>query len=179
VHSQVSLAQLSKPNSSRTPCSGYTSSKNRTSENSSRPTWAATSRPSSSYFRGIQYVIPSIPLLIPTPVLTLHTTQTRHQIDIHLAQHIFDLTNLIRNWAVVLYFQPFATIRLDRMSAAFGWTVDEVEAQVVGLIQSGDIQGRVDSQNKVLFIFFPFYQTFTHGCFYVVDTTCEKDRLSC
>jgi COP9 signalosome complex subunit 1 len=52
----------------------------------------------------------------------------------------------------VLYFQPFATIRLDRMSAAFGWTVDEVEAQVVGLIQSGDIQGRVDSQNKVLFI---------------------------
>ncbi|KAF8240594.1 hypothetical protein L208DRAFT_1449465 [Tricholoma matsutake] len=75
---------------------------------------------------------------------------TRHQVDIHLAPHVFDLTNLIRNWAVVLYFQPFATIRLDRMSAAFGWTIDEVEAQVVGLIQSGNIQGRVDSQNKIL-----------------------------
>ena len=35
------------------------------------------------------------------------------------------------------------------MSAAFGWTVEEVEQQVVGLIQSGHIQGRVDSQNKV------------------------------
>jgi COP9 signalosome complex subunit 1 len=35
------------------------------------------------------------------------------------------------------------------MSAAFGWTIEEVEGQVVGLIQSGDIQGRVDSQNKV------------------------------
>lgn len=35
------------------------------------------------------------------------------------------------------------------MSTAFGWTVEEVEEQVVGLIQSGEIQGRVDSQNKV------------------------------
>ena len=57
--------------------------------------------------------------------------------------------NLIRNWAVVLYFQPFATIKLDRMSAAFGWTIEEVEHHVVNLIQSGNIQGRVDSQNKV------------------------------
>ena len=34
------------------------------------------------------------------------------------------------------------------MSAAFGWTTEEVERHVVALIQSGDIQGRVDSQNK-------------------------------
>ena len=66
--------------------------------------------------------------------------------------------NLIRNSAVVLYFQPFATIKLDRMSAAFGWTIEEVEHHVVNLIQSGNIQGRVDSQNKVrvyyTFLFF-------------------------
>ncbi|KAH7911481.1 26S proteasome subunit RPN7-domain-containing protein, partial [Hygrophoropsis aurantiaca] len=75
---------------------------------------------------------------------------TRHYADIHLAPHVHDVTNLIRNTAVVLYFQPFATIRLDRMSAAFGWSVDEVEKEVVALIQSGQIHGRVDSQNKVL-----------------------------
>ena len=92
-------------------------------------------------------------LFINLCLILIYTNQTRHQIDIHLAPHVLDLTNLIRNWAVVLYFQPFATIRLDRMSAAFGWTVDEVEAQVVGLIQSGNIQGRVDSQNKVRFDF--------------------------
>ncbi|KAH6877424.1 G protein pathway suppressor 1 [Coprinopsis sp. MPI-PUGE-AT-0042] len=80
----------------------------------------------------------------------LNRYSTRHYIDVHLAPHVHDLSNLIRNWAVVLYFQPFATIRLDRMSAAFGWTVEEVEQQVVGLIQSGHIQGRVDSQNKIL-----------------------------
>lgn len=75
--------------------------------------------------------------------------QTRHSIDVHLSSHVHDLTNLIRNSAVVLYFQPFTTIKLDRMSAAFGWTIEEVEYHVVNLIQSGSIQGRVDSQNKV------------------------------
>jgi COP9 signalosome complex subunit 1 len=75
--------------------------------------------------------------------------QTRHYIDVHLSTHVHDLMDLIRNWAVVLYFQPFATIKLDRMSAAFGWTIEEVEYHVVNLIQSGNIQGRVDSQNKV------------------------------
>jgi COP9 signalosome complex subunit 1 len=35
------------------------------------------------------------------------------------------------------------------MASAFGWTVEEVEQNVVFLIQSGRIEGRVDSQNKV------------------------------
>ncbi|KAK0484432.1 26S proteasome subunit RPN7-domain-containing protein [Armillaria novae-zelandiae] len=75
---------------------------------------------------------------------------TRHYIDIHLTSHVRALMNAIKNRAVVLYFQPFSSIRLDRMSQAFGWSVDETESQVVTLIQSGDIQGRVDSQNKIL-----------------------------
>ncbi|KAJ7628348.1 26S proteasome subunit RPN7-domain-containing protein [Roridomyces roridus] len=81
----------------------------------------------------------------------LNRYSSRHALDIYLAPHVVELTNLIRNWAVVLYFQPFASIKLDRMSAAFGWTVEEVEEQVVQLIQSGQIQGRVDSQNKILY----------------------------
>lgn len=74
--------------------------------------------------------------------------QTRHFADIHLSPHVQELTALIRNSAVVLYFQPFASIKLERMSAAFGWTVEEVEWHVVNLIQAGEIHGRVDSQNK-------------------------------
>ena len=82
--------------------------------------------------------------------------QTRHSIDVHLSPHVPELMNLIRNSAVVLYFQPFATIKLDRMSVAFGWTMEEVEQHIVNLIQSGTIQGRVDSQNKVREGFFLF-----------------------
>ncbi|KAM6501367.1 26S proteasome subunit RPN7 domain containing protein [Amanita muscaria] len=74
----------------------------------------------------------------------------RHYLDVHLSPHVQQLTNMIRNWAVVLYFQPFKSIRLDRMADAFGWTVEEVEQSVVNLIQTNQIQGRVDSQNKIL-----------------------------
>lgn len=78
--------------------------------------------------------------------------QTRHYADIHLSSHVDELKKSIQNWAVILYFQPFATIKLERMSAAFGWTLKEVERHVVSLIQSGRIQGRVDSQNKVRYL---------------------------
>ncbi|KAH9162359.1 26S proteasome subunit RPN7-domain-containing protein [Lactarius sanguifluus] len=80
----------------------------------------------------------------------LERSSTRHLLDPLLGPHVVNLTALIRARAVVLYFQPFATIRLERMSAAFGWTVEDTEREVVALIQRGDILGRVDSQNKIL-----------------------------
>ncbi|KAI8989078.1 G protein pathway suppressor 1 [Trametes punicea] len=75
---------------------------------------------------------------------------TRHYIDIHLYQHVHNLTNLIRSKSLVLYFQPFSSIKLERMSQAFGWSVQELEQQVVALIQAGEIKARVDRQNKIL-----------------------------
>ncbi|KAI0299370.1 G protein pathway suppressor 1 [Multifurca ochricompacta] len=80
----------------------------------------------------------------------LERFSARHLLDPLLGPHVANLTALIRSRAVVLYFQPFATIRLERMSAAFGWTVEDTEKEVVALIQRGDILGRVDSQNKIL-----------------------------
>jgi COP9 signalosome complex subunit 1 len=79
--------------------------------------------------------------------------QTRHYVDIHLSTHVQDLTRLIRDKCLVLYLKPFASIKLERMSAAFGWSVDDVEKAVVGLIQSGEIKARVDSLNKVNVVF--------------------------
>ncbi|GJJ14718.1 hypothetical protein Clacol_008985 [Clathrus columnatus] len=61
-----------------------------------------------------------------------------------------DLTSLIRDRAIVLYFQPFESIRLTRMGEAFGMTVEEMEKHLVRLIQAGDIKARIDSQNKIL-----------------------------
>lgn len=81
--------------------------------------------------------------------MLISDSQTRHYIDVHLSLHVKFLTDLIRSHALVMYFQPFSSIRLERMATAFGWTLEEVEQQVVNLIQSGEIRGRVDSQNKV------------------------------
>lgn len=49
----------------------------------------------------------------------------------------------------MLYFQPFTSVRFSKIASAFGLPESEVEQLVVGLIRSGDIKGRVDSQNKV------------------------------
>ncbi|KAI0357031.1 G protein pathway suppressor 1 [Trametes cingulata] len=80
----------------------------------------------------------------------LERYSTRHYVDIHLYHHVANLTNLIRSKALVLYFQPFSSIKLERMGQAFGWSIDELEQQVVALIQSGEIKARVDRQNKIL-----------------------------
>jgi len=101
-----------------------------------------------------QYSVCMLPLIFQSHDVTdmrnnMIREQTRHYVDIHLFSHILDLMNLIRNWAVVLYFWPFLSIKLERMSVAFGWTVEEVEENVIALIQSGDIHGRVDSRNRV------------------------------
>ncbi|OSD00524.1 G protein pathway suppressor 1 [Trametes coccinea BRFM310] len=80
----------------------------------------------------------------------LERYSTRHYLDIHLYQHVQNLTNLIRSKSLVLYFQPFSSIKLERMGQAFGWSVQELEQQVVALIQAGEIKARVDRQNKIL-----------------------------
>jgi COP9 signalosome complex subunit 1 len=108
--------------------------------------------------------------------LAYYGVKTRHYLDIHLFCHVNELMNSIRNSAVILYFQPFATIKLERMSAAFGWSLDEVEHHVVNLIQSGGIQGRVDSQNKVRTLSGFAKHLWTD---FPIDSACEKDRLPC
>jgi COP9 signalosome complex subunit 1 len=80
----------------------------------------------------------------------LTRAQTRHALDLHLAPHVAALGALVRDRCLVMYLQPFASIRLARMSAAFGWPVDAVERAVVGLIQAGEVKARVDSLEKVL-----------------------------
>ncbi|TCD63420.1 hypothetical protein EIP91_005419 [Steccherinum ochraceum] len=85
-----------------------------------------------------------------TVLEVLERYSTRHYLDIVLAPHVTHLVNSIRELALILYFQPFASINLERMAGAFGWTMEYLEEQVVTLIKKGSIQARVDRQNKIL-----------------------------
>jgi COP9 signalosome complex subunit 1 len=62
-------------------------------------------------------------------------------LDPLLGPHVWSLISLIHSHAIALYFWPFATIRLEYMSAAFGWSVEDMEKEVVALIQRGDWVG--------------------------------------
>jgi len=83
-------------------------------------------------------------------LLLLNRFSSRHALDCHLAGHVIELQKQIRNRALVLYFQPFASVHLDRMAAAFGMDMAELEGSIVKLIEDGLIKARIDSQNKVL-----------------------------
>ena len=96
-----------------------------------------------------RYSVRSTLPLVSLTVLIRRYVQTRHALDLHIGGHLTNITNLIRSRALVQYFQPFASIRLERMSQAFGWSLEEVEEHVVASIRSGAIKGRVDKQNKV------------------------------
>ncbi|KAG8928014.1 hypothetical protein FRC02_007467 [Tulasnella sp. 418] len=83
-------------------------------------------------------------------LLLLERYSTRHLLDPHLAPHIPELTRQIQNRATVLYFQPFSSVHLVKMAAAFGVELAQLEASIVSLIDEGLIKGRIDSTNKIL-----------------------------
>lgn len=122
------------------------SSRNRTLANLLMRTSRVGSVPCSRFSIDTPCVILSVRLIVRS---LWSPFKSRHSLDIHLSSHIHDLTTLIRDRALVLYFQPFTSVRFSKIASAFGLPESEVEQLVVGLIRSGDIKGRVDSQNKV------------------------------
>ncbi|PAV18220.1 G pathway suppressor 1 [Pyrrhoderma noxium] len=80
----------------------------------------------------------------------LERYSSRHYLDIHLGPHLNELTNLIRDRALILYFQPFANVRLQKMATAFGMELNDIENTLVILIRRGAIKGRIDKRNKIL-----------------------------
>lgn len=80
----------------------------------------------------------------------LERHSARHLLDIHLWPHVQHLTTRIRRRAIILHFQPYASVQLSRMADTFGLPVAELEKEVIGLIQDGEIAARVDSTAKVL-----------------------------
>lgn len=77
-------------------------------------------------------------------------SQTRQELDPHLAPHLHALYHMIRSRALLAYFTPFATVSITRMAEAFGWAEDYLLVQVTDLIGRGEMKARVDSQARVL-----------------------------
>ncbi|GAA5976703.1 hypothetical protein JCM10908_005601 [Rhodotorula pacifica] len=76
--------------------------------------------------------------------------QARLQLDLHLGPHVDPLLTSIRQRALQSYCSPFASVSLERMSEAFGWSPDATQLAVVELIQSGALKARIDSARGIL-----------------------------
>lgn len=72
-----------------------------------------------------------------------------YQLDIYLQKHVADLYYLIRSKSMVQYLLPFSCVTLDSMQAAFGHPGIDLEHELDGMIRSGALNARIDTQNRV------------------------------
>lgn len=72
-------------------------------------------------------------------------------IDLYLAPHVDRLYRMIRNKALIQYFEPFSAANMHQMAAAFNTSVQELESEMMNLIYESQISARIDSQSKILY----------------------------
>ncbi|KAG0290093.1 cop9 signalosome complex subunit [Linnemannia gamsii] len=71
-------------------------------------------------------------------------------LDLHLHSHIEALYTNVRKKALVQFTSPFLTVDLTKMAKSFSTTVPALEKELVSLIIGGQIEARIDSQQKIL-----------------------------
>ncbi|PHT96547.1 COP9 signalosome complex subunit 1 [Capsicum chinense] len=70
-------------------------------------------------------------------------------LDMYLAPHVNNLYTQVRNRALIQYFSPYLSADMHKMAASLNTTVGELEDELMQLILDGQIEARIDSQNKV------------------------------
>lgn len=76
------------------------------------------------------------------------------KLDFYLHSHVDYLVREIRNRAIVQYFSPYLSVSIHTMSSVFHREVNDLESELLKLIMDGKINARIDSHNKVFYIFF-------------------------
>lgn len=70
-------------------------------------------------------------------------------LDMYLSPHVNTLYMWIRHRALRQYFSPYKSADLRKMATAFNTSLSALEEELTLLILDGQIQARIDSQNKV------------------------------
>lgn len=93
-------------------------------------------------------------------------------LNIYLASHITSLYSLIRESAIIQYFETYLTSQINQMALEFRTTAElvsgghlvesglfndrkccpflQLEAELIGLIEKGKLRAKIDSYNKIL-----------------------------
>jgi COP9 signalosome complex subunit 1 len=70
-------------------------------------------------------------------------------LDIYLYNHVAELYNRIRSKSIIQYFIPFSCVTIDSLNEAFAPGGGSIEDELISMIKSGDLEGRIDTQNRV------------------------------
>jgi COP9 signalosome complex subunit 1 len=79
----------------------------------------------------------------------LESYRADYLLDIHLRKHVDLLYYLVRSKSIVQYFIPFSCVTLDSLNQAFAAPGDAIDKELVLMINSKDLDARIDTQNRV------------------------------
>ncbi|XP_039255514.1 COP9 signalosome complex subunit 1-like isoform X1 [Styela clava] len=81
---------------------------------------------------------------------SLQSIRDNLRLDIYLSPHVDRLYAQIRNRSLVQYFSPYMMADMRKMANAFNSSLPDLENEIMQLILDGEIQARIDSENKIL-----------------------------
>ncbi len=82
-------------------------------------------------------------------IAILEAYRPDYLLDIYLQKHIATIYSQIRSKCIVQYLIPFSCVSLDTMNKAFGGPNQDIEAELADMIQSGVLQARINTIDKV------------------------------
>lgn len=114
----------------------------------------------SAEFRALLELVPDVRELITDFCATRYTSCLTYleklrpdlMLDPFLGRddHVNKLYGRIRSKALVQYVHPFESVDLSRMAVVFNTNVKDLELELFGLIENGQINARIDTQNLSL-----------------------------
>lgn len=84
-------------------------------------------------------------------IAILESYRPDYLLDIYLQKHIPNIYAQIRSKCIVQYLIPFSCVSLDSMNKAFGSPEQPIEDELAVMIQSGALQARINTIDKVNF----------------------------
>ncbi|KAL2262423.1 hypothetical protein VTK26DRAFT_1373 [Humicola hyalothermophila] len=83
-------------------------------------------------------------------IAILESYRPDYLLDIYLQKHIPNIYSQIRSKCIVQYLIPFSCVSLDTMNKAFGSPERPIEDELADMIQSGALQARINSIDKLV-----------------------------
>ncbi|KAH8668315.1 26S proteasome subunit RPN7-domain-containing protein [Xylariales sp. PMI_506] len=80
----------------------------------------------------------------------LESYRPDYLLDIHLQKHVPAIYSQIRTKCIVQYFIPFSCVTLESMNEAFAKEGESLEAELITMIRSGQLQARINTIDKLL-----------------------------
>ncbi|PWN39838.1 hypothetical protein IE81DRAFT_305949 [Ceraceosorus guamensis] len=80
----------------------------------------------------------------------LQKWRTRHHLDIHLGPHVPTLKMMLITRMMQQFLHSFDSVSVSRVGDAFGWTEAQTLPELIGLVQRGEVQGRLDLTRGVM-----------------------------